>query len=340
MTGLDRVIRVLSSEALDPPPVLPILHTGLAAIAGIPLGRYFTDAEAMAAAIVDGYRRFGYDGVQLSLGVTGEAEALGARVEQPPDRSPILREHLLADPAALDSLRRRDPAAGGRMPLFFDAVERTARAIGREAFVLATMRGPFVIGAQLRGIEPILIDLIEDPRRVAEVLAFATDVAIDLAHALRGRGAHGILLGEATCSPNFIAPSMYRQQVVLHHARLVRALHEMGWRFVGLHICGNIVPIIEDILWTGVDFFDVDFQVPAANAVARAAGRVALRGNLDPSADLRFGTPDRVRTRTEALRREVVGARWIISSGCDIPPGTPAETIAACVEAARAGSSS
>jgi len=199
------------------------------------------------------------------------------------------------------------------------------------------MRGPFVIGAQLRGIEPILIDLIEDPRRVADVLSFATDVAIALGRALAGRGAHGIVLGEATCSPNFIAPAMYREQVVPHHARLVRALHEMGWRFVGLHICGNIIPIIEDILSTGVEFFDVDYQVGAAEAIARAAGRAALRGNLDPSADLRFGTPEKIRARVEALHREVAGARWIVSSGCDIPAGTPGENIAALVEAAEGG---
>jgi len=60
-----------------------------------------------------------------------------------------------------------------------------------------------------------------------------------------------------------------------------------------------------------------------------------LRGNLDPSAMLRFGTPASIRAQTQALCREVGRARWIVSSGCDIPPGTPMENLIALAQAAR-----
>ena len=110
----------------------------------------------------------------------------------------------------------------------------------------------------------------------------------------------------------------------------------MGWRFVGLHVCGNIVPIMSDMIATGVDFLDVDYQVQAAEAIALGADRVALRGNLDPSSVFRFGTVDQVRRQTEALCWATRGARWVMSSGCDIPPRTPAENIAAFVETVRA----
>ena len=106
---------------------------------------------------------------------------------------------------------------------------------------------------------------------------------------------------------------------------------------MGLHICGNIVPIAEAIISTGVDFFDVDYQVAAADAIELAGGRVALRGNLDPSSVFRFGTAEQGRTETRSLCEAIGTARWILSSGCDIPPGTPAENVAAFVEAARAG---
>lgn len=335
MTGYERLVSVLRGEWPDRMPVLPILHTALAGLAGVPLGRYFTDANAMASVAVEGYRRFGFDGVQLSLGVTGEAEALGAAVEQPPDAAPVLRQHLLADPTRLDALRARNAIAGGRMPLFFDAVEKVAARIGHEAFVLATLRGPLLIAAQLRGIEDTLVDMVERPEAVERVLAFTTDLATQLARVLLPFGAHGLVLGEATCSPNFISPELYRQLVLPSHRRLVGELKRIGWPFVGLHICGNILPILDDLISTGVDFFDVDYQVPAAEAISRVAGRVALRGNLDPSAVLRFGTADEVRAQTDALCRAAHGARWIAGSGCDIPPGTPAENLAAFVDAVR-----
>lgn len=338
MTGLERIVKVLTGEEVERPPLLPMMHTGLAACLGVPLGRFFTDSDAMARVMIDGWRRFGFDGVQLSSGVTGEAEALGAAVEQPADAAPVLKEHLLADLGRLEALRRRDVAGGGRMPLFFETVDRVVREIGDEAFVLATLRGPLVTASQLRGVEEALIDLIERPEVAAEVLAFGVELALQEAEPLLATGAHGLLLGEATCSPNFISPDFYRRLVLPHHKRLVAGLKEIGWRFVGLHICGNIVPILPDMISTGIAFLDVDYQVAAGEAIALSNGEVALRGNLDPSSVLRFGSAAKVRQATADLVREVRGARWIMGSGCDIPPGTPAENIEAMVEAVRGAS--
>jgi MtaA/CmuA family methyltransferase len=332
MTGRERVRCVLDGATPDRAPVLPILHTGLVPLLGASMREYATDAATMADVIIAGQRRFGYDGVQLSLGVIGEAEALGARVDQPADGAPVLAQQLLADGATLAELRERDPTSGGRMPMFFEATARVVDEIGDDAFVLPTMRGPLLIASQLRGVEQILMDCIDRPGEVEELLDFATDVALRLARRLLATGAGGLALGEATCSPNFISPRLYRELVHPRHVRLIGGLKEVGWGAVGFHICGDTTPIMEDIIATRADFMDVDHQVPAERAREIVGDRIALRGNLDPSAVLRFGSADEVRSATRALCRAVTGSRWIVSSGCDIPPGTPAENIAALVE--------
>jgi len=339
MNGKERAGAALARRPTDRPAVLPILHSGLPPLFGVPLGDYFTSATTMAGVIVRGYRTFGYDGVQLSLGVTGEAEALGARVEQPADGAPILRSHLipeLDDPAALDralaALRARDAAAGGRLPLYYEAVGRTVDEIGAEAYVLAMLRGPLLAASQLCGVEPLLIATVTHPQAVEQVLDYTVELALALGQWLRGSGAHGLVLGEATCSPNFISPRAYRRLVQPRHRALVAGLKAAGWDDVGLHICGNLVPIFEGVVDTGVTFADIDYQVDAATALRLADGRIALRGNLDPSAVFRFGRPEAVRAATGALIGSVGEARgWILSSGCDIPPGTPADNIHAFV---------
>lgn len=312
-----------------------MIHTGLAGLCGVSLGEFFTDAKAMARVMIDGGRWFGFDGVQLSLGVAAEPEALGASTEQPPDGAPILREHLLADPSYLDRLAEIDVVNRGRMPLFREAVERTAEAVGDEMFVLATGRGPLLAASQLRGPEKLLVDMLEDPGLVDRILEFTTEMTARIARSWLPCSAHGLLLGEATCSPSFISPDLYRNLVMPHHQRLVGEFEAMGWQAVGLHVCGRTSAILRDLVSTGVDFLDVDYQVPAGEAIELAGNQVALRGNLDPGAVLRFGTPDTVRKATSALCEAAAGARWIVSSGCDIPPGTPAENIAAFVNIAR-----
>ena len=335
MTGLEQIVKVMSGEAADRTPTLPMMHTGLATIAGVPLGPFFNDAAVMADVMVGGAERFGFDGVQLSQGVTGEAEALGATVAQPDDAGPVLQEYLLAEPDRLDALREHDPATGGRMPMFFDAVERVVRAVGDERFVLATLRGPLLITSQLRGAEPMLMDMMERPEWLRQVLEFTVEVAERVGVAALETGAHGLLLGEAVCSPNFISPAMYREQVWPMHCDVVRRLKQAGWLAIGLHVCGNITPILEDLIATGVDFLDIDYQVSAADAIRLTKGRVAMRGNLDPSSVLRFGDVDKVRVETRAMCEQIQGARWIAGSGCDIPPGTPAENVEAFVETMR-----
>lgn len=335
MTGRERVLKMLSGQEADRSPILPILHSGLAGISDVRLGDYFSNAETMARVIVAGARRFGFDGVQLTLGVAAEPEALGARTEQPPDGAPVLRQHLLADLTNLERLREQDPGSGGRMPLFFEAVKRVYDEAGDRLFVVATLRGPLNITSQLRGVEEALVDMIERPEDSGRVLDLATDIALAVSKAALTSGADALMFGEATCSPNFISPDFYRRLVLPRHLRLVRELRVMGWRCVGFHVCGNIVPILEDLISTGADLIDVDYQVPAAKAIELAADRVTLRGNLDPSAVFRFGSPDRVRGETQKLRQAVGNARWILSSGCDIPPGTPESNLAAFVQAAQ-----
>ena len=109
----------------------------------------------------------------------------------------------------------------------------------------------------------------------------------------------------------------------------------MGWRHVGLHVCGNILPILDDLIATGASLLDIDYQVPAEQAVARAAGRVALRGNLDPVAVFLRSKPADVAAKAKDLLTKTAGAPWILSSGCDIPPGTPRENLAALLTSAR-----
>ncbi|MCJ7549119.1 MAG: uroporphyrinogen decarboxylase family protein [Anaerolineae bacterium] len=349
MTGRERIDAALTGQPVDRLPTMPILHSGLPPIFGVPMGNFFTSAETMADVIVRGLRTFGYDGVQLSLGVTGEVEALGATVDQPLDAAPILRQHLLPDLTdlrALEALRDRAshhaPAQGGRMPLYCEAVARTREATGDEAFVLAMLRGPLLTASQLCGVESLLLAMITAPEAVVQVLEFTTDVALQLGKWLLHSGAHGLILGEATCSPNFISPKHYRRLVHSQHRALIQGLRRAGWQHVGLHICGNVAPIMDDIISTGATFMDVDYQVPAARAKCLTDNRIALRGNLDPSSVFRFGSPDDVRRETTALIENLTGAAtdgpnsWILSSGCDIPPGTPAENISAFVAAATA----
>jgi len=67
-------------------------------------------------------------------------------------------------------------------------------------------------------------------------------------------------------------------------------------------------------------------------------GRVILGGNLDPTAVFHSGNPEHVQQETEALLKATKPyPNYIISSGCDIPPGTPLANLAAFYDAVASG---
>ena len=185
-----------------------------------------------------------------------------------------------------------------------------------------------LMASQLRGVENALVDTIDAPDLLTDILDFAADVSLRIGLSFLDSGAHAIVLGEATCSPNFISPETYRALVLERHRRVVTELRRAGWGAVNLHICGNLLPILEDVLSTGVNFLDIDHQVPAGEALRRNRGRAVLRGNLDPSSVFAFGTEESIRQEVAKLRHEVEGrGPWVYGSGCDISHNTPRENV-------------
>lgn len=335
-TGIERVRATLSGKPAAHVPICPILHTMSTRLLGCSIGEYATNPRLMADCVLAAYRAFGYDGVQLSLGVAAEAEALGSRTHQPEDGLPAVVAPLLQCPADLTALRLPNPERDGRLGMFAEAVAHVSAAVGREAWIIATLRGPLLMATQLRGIEHMLIDLIERPAWAQELFAFTTQVGIVCGRALLQAGAHAIAIGEATSSPEFISPAMYRQHVADHQRQLVEGLHAAGCETTIMHICGQTEPIIPDVAATGTDVMDIDWQVDPARALELAGPRMALRGNIDPVGALLDGTPELVEQRVNELLTRVAGrGRLLLSSGCDVPPNTPPENIRALVQAGR-----
>ncbi len=87
---------------------------------------------------------------------------------------------------------------------------------------------------------------------------------------------------------------------------------------------------------TGVKVVELDHLVNLTEAKQHIGNQVILMGNLDPAELLLSGTPKQVEAAAKACI-ESVGAdgRYILSSGCEIPPQAPLNNIRAMVTAAQ-----
>jgi uroporphyrinogen-III decarboxylase len=142
-------------------------------------------------------------------------------------------------------------------------------------------------------------------------------------------------MGDSLAGPDVTSPRMFDRFARPYEARLVKDLAADG-HFVVIHICGDTSKILDLLAEYGTCGFDLDYKTDAVKAKQTAGKSHVLCGNLDPSSVIAQGTVEQVR---EAARQLISiwkpGGRFILNSGCAIPPTTPPENIHALVSAAH-----
>jgi uroporphyrinogen-III decarboxylase len=102
-----------------------------------------------------------------------------------------------------------------------------------------------------------------------------------------------------------------------------------------LHICGDTSPVLDSIGETGADVLSLDQCMNLDESRSRVPSAV-LGGNVDPINSLLNGNREQIAENTLNCLRTAGTSRFILMSGCGVPPGTPVEKVAAMVKTAKA----
>ena len=334
MSSRERMDAALHFRECDRVPVFPLYHYSSTRVSGILIGKYATDAETMAESLIAAFKFMEIDGVSTGADVSIEGEACGSIVHQPKDEPAYLLEPVIKKHSDLDCLEVPDPDKAGRMPVIIKATNICKKTIGNEAYIEACVMGPMNLASQLRGVENLMFDIIEEPGFFNRLLDFSLNVSLRFAKRLIDAGADQILAGEALCSPNFISPSIYKEHIQPRQKIWVQTLKEYGANSTLIHVCGDISTILEGLGATGTTCLDVDSNT--SMALAKKKSGCAVRGNIDPSAVLLKGTEEDVKIAAKAVLDEAKdGYGMLLGSGCDVSPATPLENVKMLVTASK-----
>ncbi|MCS7048116.1 MAG: uroporphyrinogen decarboxylase family protein [Verrucomicrobiae bacterium] len=328
MTSRERILAMLDGQPVDRLPAMPITMQIAARRIGVPYRRYATEAALLAEGQLRVAADFGIDHVSVISDPACEAADCGAAVVFNENQPPALDENnaLLQDKAKLATLRVPNPTAG-RMGNRLRVLEIYRERNRQGKLVEGWIEGPCAEGADLRGINALMLDFYDDPDFVRDLFAFCNRMELAFAKEQIARGAELIGVGDAAAS--LVGPEIYREFVWPFEKELVDGLHALGAK-VRLHICGNTTPILTDIGRLGCDLVDLDFMVPIDAARKAMGDRQVLLGNMDPVRVLQNGTPAQVRATVAECHR-LAGSRYIIGAGCEVPPDTPPENLRALV---------
>jgi MtaA/CmuA family methyltransferase len=333
MNGRERILAHLEGKPVDSLPLMPITMMFAADQAGVWYGAYAADHRVMVQAQILTAEKFDLDYVSCISDPAREAADCGAVIKYFDNQPPAIDESqaLLTDKTNLARIKMPDPLAGGRM---HDRVKGAAlfkEKTGGQKLIEGWIEGPCAEAADLRGINNLMTDFIDDPAFVRDLFAFIVELELKFARAQVDAGADLIGMGDAAAS--LVGPRIYEEFVWPYEKKLVDGLHALGTQ-VRLHICGNTRRVLGGMGRLGCEIVDLDYPSPIQDGRQQMGPKQVLLGNLHPVQIIRDATPAQVRQAVADCHRQS-GPNYIVGAGCEIPRGTNDANVMALRDYAR-----
>jgi uroporphyrinogen decarboxylase len=304
-------------------------YAGLA-LTGASIKDAITDPRAQAESVLALGERLGTPCLLTAMDLSAEAEAFGASVRLSDGEMPALTGRLARTSADVD--RMPSPAPGdGRTSVHLEAAAALVRASSGKP-VLGGMIGPFSLASRLFGVAETLEATLSEPETMLLLLERVTPFLVEYSLAFRRVGAAGLIVAEPTAG--LLSPRAFARFSVPFVRRIVAAAQGPAFSVV-LHNCAARMAHLDSMLECGADFYHFGAPMDLPAAISRVDGRAVVCGNLEPTL-IHAGPPQAVMAEAiallDAIRLLGPGAKgrgFVLSSGCDLPPGTPLENIEA-----------
>jgi MtaA/CmuA family methyltransferase len=337
MNSLERVRNTITGKPVDHLPAQPMIMMFASKHAGWPYIESTRDYRKLAESQLKFVEDFGLDCLLTCSDPTREVIDIAGEgsIEWMSDQGPVINEEhaALTDSSRLRQFKIPDPLGGGRMHDRIKSIEFMYARVKGEMSIVGWVEGPLALGQELRGLNRIMTDFIDDPQFVNDLLDFTAAVAIRYADAQIAAGADTIGMSDAAAS--MMGPVYYEEFLFARQLRVLRHIKERHPQVLTrLHMCGQTGPLLARMKELPADMFELDFPVDLEYARQTLGANRVISGNVSTVTTLMTGTPEDV-YRVAAECHRLSGRYHIVNSGCEVSPLTPPENLRALVRYAR-----
>lgn len=282
-----------------------------------------TDGSVHADAIVSLAENTPSDAATVIMDLTVEAEAFGAKLQYASNEVPSVSERLLHNMSEVENIPIPELSAA-RIPEYLKANRIAAERI-KDRPVYAGCIGPYSLAGRLYDMSEMMMAIYVEPGLAKMLLAKCSVFIMKYIQALKETGVDGVIMAEpaagllsnedaTTFSTNYIKP-------------IVEAVQDDNFLFV-LHNCGNTGHCTQSMVDSGAKGLHFGNQCNMVEALRQVPGDRIVMGNLDPVGIFKSATPEQVYDATTKLLEETAEFdNFVISTGCDVPPGISKENI-------------
>ena len=335
--------------------------------AGLDAADVWHDTAAFGDALLAMQRRYGFDGILVNLpgrdprwrdalaasGRRGPDQVLtwrnGVETVVPPDDNPRIRRAggcAVGKPAVADVSPDRcfyvEPhgqfgaamVEEGRFPAWQFETIRYVRERAPEVSLHGEVFSPFSQWLEWLDHAEALMALVEHPAKVQACLARLADGAVAAGLGQAAAGIDALLISSAFAGAGFLSRRQYREFVLPFERAVVEGVRR-AWPDLPIytHTCGAIGDRLDLMEATGTDGIDTLDPPPLgtvelADAKLALAGRLFIKGNLDPVGTLLRGSAEQCcAAARERLATAKPGGGYILSTACSVAPHTPPENV-------------
>jgi MtaA/CmuA family methyltransferase len=325
MTGRERVFALLEGEQVDHLPFMPITMQFACDAINKKYCDYATDYKNLVEGQLKVTEEFDIDHVSCISDPAREAADCGASIIYTKDSPPAIDNQnvLLSDKTKLTNLKVPNPLGGGRMHDRVKAAALFKEKVGGDKIIEGWIEGPCAEGADLRGIDTIMMDFYDDAGFVRDLFEFIIEMELNFAKHQIEAGVDVMGIGDAAAS--LVGPNLYEEFVWPYEKKLIDGVHELG-AAVRLHICGDTRGILAGMGRFGCEIVDLDYLSPVWEAREKMGPGQVLLGNIDPVSVLRDGTEKQIYQAIEECRHQA-GSNFIVGAGCEVTRDTPPENL-------------
>jgi MtaA/CmuA family methyltransferase len=337
MNGYERISAAIEGRKPDKTPIM--LHNFMMAAKehSVTMQQYRENPKVIAESFIAAVDKYQYDGILVDIDTVTLAGAVGVPVDFPVN-DPARTHHGILE--RLEEVHKLQPARIENykyVQIWLESTRLLKEYYKNEIFIRGNCdQAPFSLASMMRGVQNWMLDMmIGDEAHITLLLRYCTDACSQFIRLMAQTGCDMVSNGDSPAGPDMISSDMYLKYAMPFEKELVSLSHSLGLSYT-LHICGNTEIILESMLLTGADAFELDYKTDINKIISTVLNTTTLIGNIDPSGVLALGTVDNVKNKTlELLNACKDSNRFILNAGCAIPPTTPAENLKIMIETAR-----
>lgn len=264
-----------------------------------------------------------------AMDLSAEAEAFGCTVTISETEIPTVIGRLVT---SLDQAKALEvPRPGDRRTAIYLEAVRLLAGLAGEPFVFGGCIGPFSLAARLVGVSEAMELTVTEPALMHTLVEKSASFLAAYLQTFRAVGARGVIMAEPAAG--LLSPRALGTYSSAYIRQIAASLNDDGFTIL-LHNCAAKLVHLPAILETGLKAFHFGAPMDVVCALAKVTPEVVVCGNLDPTAVFLQASPAEVTARATQLLSAVAAHRnFVISSGCDVPPGAPVANLDALFRA-------